>query len=285
MNITYLVSIVLGVSLITLLVYFVIRQKKKIKRLQNEGLSLINRVKNLISNIQKHRGWSSAYARGDTSVLANIQALQLEIETITKGLESENKIKSFDRWAGYVEHWGRLSKNVLSLSSDNSFKQHTQLIGNMLYLLEDVAEKHFLTAEALPNFPMVSLLWRELLHVSECVGQSRALGTGVATVKVCNRVEKIRLGFLRQKITEMSEITYAQLKEYNRDQSSAELNILIEKSSKQTRYLCSVIEHELVDCEQIKLDAKNYFELATQAMNALNEIFEMELKKIEQNFQ
>ena len=174
-----------------------------------------------------------------------------------------------------------MSCSVTNLTADNSFKQPTQFFGNLFYLLEDIAESHFRTVEQLGEFPDISLLWRELLQVSECVGQSRALGTGIATVQVCSRVEKIRLGFLRQKITETAEITYAQLQENQSVGDRQTLLSLIEHASKQTRYLCAVIEHELVECESIKLDAKNYFSLATEAINSLNKIFDFKLGELE----
>ncbi|EWH11069.1 hypothetical protein DS2_05855 [Catenovulum agarivorans DS-2] len=274
--------IVLGLLVVALLVFFVLRQKRKTRILQVEGVGTIVQVKQLITSIQQHRGWCSAYLRGDASVIGDIQQLQRKIAQTTLAIENEHPIKSYERWFSYTEHWKRLSGSATTLTADNSFKQHTQLIGNMLYLLEDIAESHFLTAEQLGEFPDISLLWRELLQVSECVGQSRALGTGVATVKECNRVEKIRLGFLRQKITETAEITYAQLKENHSGHNQHKLQSLIEHASKQTRYLCSVIEHELVECEQIQLDAKNYFSLATEAINSLNQIFDFKLAELEQ---
>ena len=281
MGVNQILPIVIGLFVVALLVYFVIRQKRKVRRLQVEGVGTIIQVKQLITCIQQHRGWYSAYLRGDKSVIGDIQKLQRQIAQTTLAIENKYNIKRFERWFGYTEHWKRLSASATGLTADNSFKQHTQLIGNMLYLLEDIAESHFLTKEQLGEFPDISLLWRELLQVSECVGQSRALGTGVATVKVCSRVEKIRLGFLRQKITETAEITYAQLKDNQSVDNRQKLMSLIEHASKQTRYLCSVIEHELVECEQIQLDAKNYFSLATEAINSLNQIFDFKLEELE----
>ncbi|WP_143869729.1 nitrate- and nitrite sensing domain-containing protein [Catenovulum sediminis] len=281
MSLMHMLSIGAGLIIVFVLAYFILRQKKKVLNEQKKGIQLIVQVKELVTNLQKHRGWCSAYLRGDHSVILDIQNLQKEIKRISMQLEHQNNVNKFERWFGYSEHWSRLSKATLTLSSENSFKQHTQLIGNMLYLLEDIAESHFLTADVLREFPSISLLWRELLQVAECVGQSRALGTGVATVKVCSRVEKIRLGFLRQKITETAEVTYAQLKDHNLITANAQLDKLVEHASKQTRYLCSVIEHELVDCDVIKLDAKAYFALATEAMGSLNQIFDSKLKELE----
>lgn len=255
------------------------RKQKNVISSQQTGLTYIKQVKRLIGLLQRHRGLSAALCQGDTAVLPDLNALKNEIKQITRQLNLTPDVMNADRWNGFKDHWSRLANHKENITTENSFKQHTHMLANVLYLLEDIAERHHLTQELLPDFKHVGFIWRELLAVTESVGQSRAIGTSAVTAKICSSVERIRLKFLRQHITHVSEKV---LKSMN-NSSDATLNKLIDKALNKTRYLTSAIVNEILDIDEIVMQRDDYFTLASETMDALSAIFEHQIIEIEKS--
>lgn len=257
-----------------LVIYIAVKRKRDKNRLRI-GLQAVIDVRNLMVLVQRHRGWSTVYTLGDTKAHDQLALLKDNIQQQNATLSKAYQLTQYDRWQAYVEHWQRLSEKALHLSSSDNFKQHTQLLGCILFLLEDVSHAYYLTnKKSLPD----KLLWRDLLQLSEFIGQARALGTAMATVKEFNRVERSKLISLRHQITDLSENLYQRLSE----QALSE-NLLknVAYASKCTRYLCSAIEHELIETKDIEMDRDSYFQLASDSISAINQLFDEELKRIE----
>ncbi|MCU4675779.1 nitrate- and nitrite sensing domain-containing protein [Catenovulum sp. 2E275] len=276
---TYLMPVSFVLFLVLGLMMLVLHTAKKRRSQQVCGIEQILLLRNLISTIQKHRGLSVAYIRGDKSVLSEIKQLVNLCAQISHQLAQNGLILKFEGWAINLEHWQRLHQKIADLTPEQSIFQHTQLIGNLLYLLEDMAEHYQLTSATMHHFPNIGLLWRELLQVSEYIGQARALGTGVATAKSCTRVEKIKLGFLYQKIEEVSQFTYQNFVNNAKQTEQSSMNQL-KAAHQKIADLCQTIKCQMIESEQISLDAKQYFALATETMNAVNQVFDLEINKI-----
>jgi hypothetical protein len=171
-----------------------------------------------------------------------------------------------------------LSNNYTSLSVANNFEQHTALIQNLTYLLEDAAESAHLTSDHLSGFDNVGYVWRELLQTTENVGQCRAIGTGVAVQKNCSSVDKIRLSYLLQNLTQISDSTLHNLPCLPEEKSEHER--LVQRAKSNMSQLFSVIKTELLEGQKITVDSGGYFQLATDTMAGINDIFDHQLKQL-----
>jgi len=254
---------------------------KKQKRLQAEGLVNITYIKKLISLIQSHRGLSSAWLNGDTSKQVPLQKLEQDAELQINYLQQQPVICSTSRWTGFMDHWVRLVKKDSQRDAENSFKQHTQLIANLLYLLEDEAERSHLNATCLPELDSIGFVWRELVVTTETIGQSRAIGTGVATRKACSSVHKIRLSFLQQSIQKTMNETLSKLSSI--DSFAPKHSELLGVAKSKMTLFSDTIEHELLTADPITIDQDDYFALATDSIKALDDIFENQLQQIQQS--
>jgi len=248
--------------------------------LQKQGVLNITHIKALISLIQVHRGLSAAWINGDQSKQKQIIAIEEKVAKESHYLKKQASINKRARWISFVDHWGRLAKKVSNLDADNNFKQHTHIVTTLLFLLEDEAERSHLNATNLPKFKNVGFVWRELAVTAETIGQSRALGVGVATSKKCSSVDKIRLSFLLQKIQQTTDETLPHLSvvEHFQHQHSDLLKIATIKME----YLITTVERELLKTEDITIDKDDYFSLATDSMQALDNIFNHQVEQIEQ---
>ena len=275
---------VICLIILTLIVLFSVAfhhyKIKKQKTLQAQGLINISHIKRLISLIQSHRGLSSALLNGDDSKQAPLQALEQQVEVEVRSLKDQVAIQETSRWSGFIDHWSRLNKQDSQRDSENSFKQHTQLISNLLYLLEDEAERSHLNATCLTKLQSIGFVWRELVVTTETIGQSRAIGTGVATSKICSSVHKIRLSFLQQHIQITMNETLAKLSSL--EAFSKKHSELLSIAKSKMEFFSNTIENELIKANPITINQDEYFALATDSIKALDDIFDHQMQQIQE---
>ena len=276
----YIIMLMLIVIFAVLLHYYKINKQKK---LQLQGLVNIAHIKLLISIVQTHRGLSSAWLNGDLSKQAMLKTLEQQVNDQIESLENKSTVNENGRWASFTDHWSRLNQYFHSNNKDhdanNNFKQHTQMIANLLYLLEDEAERSHLCAMSLPKLPSIGFVWRELVVTTEIIGQSRAIGTGVATSKKCSSVDKIRLSFLQQNMQKTINDTLPKLTTL--DRFTSEHSELLKAAKSKMEFLSKTIECELITANDININQDEYFALATNSIKALDEIFNHQMKQIE----
>ncbi|MFD2166350.1 nitrate- and nitrite sensing domain-containing protein [Thalassotalea euphylliae] len=244
--------------------------------LQERGLAKISSVKLLIGLLQKHRGLSAAKCQGDQSVGGDLSVIK---QQVAKLMSSKSLIhEDSERWQSFHDHWQRLANDKTTVTAENSFQQHTQLISNLIYLLEDVAQLHKLSAHYLPEFAYIDFVWRELVNVTESVGQSRAVGTASVTMGHCDSVQLIRLKFLTKHINTISAQVLSKITSKNRRTKT-----MLEAGLSKTRSLTSVIEQEIIDRERIAISRDEYFSQATETMTSLNTIFDAQVEEIKKS--
>lgn len=248
-------------------------KKKKLRALQLSGVDQVEKIKLLISLLQSHRGLSAAKCQQDSSVDKQLTALKNKIQQ--QSIHLGHVIPNQERWLAFTDHWQRLGTDQGAKLAENNFKQHTHMIANVIYLLEDVAQYHALNINELPNFRHVSLLWGELVNVIECVGQSRAVGTGAVTAGRCNSVELIRLKFLIKHINELSFTVLKELKQVVGVPKS-----LISDSYDSIEQLTTTISTKIIDCDTIDITRVEYFDLATKVMEVLDQVFDHQVKQL-----
>lgn len=273
----YLFILIVMILFSVVLHYYKVKQQKT---LQINGLGNISHLKLLISLIQNHRGLSSAWLNGDESKQQQLRSVEQQADSEIQHLQYQDPIRKSNRWSAFIDHWGRLDKHDDSRDSDNNFKQHTQLVETLLYLLEDEAERSHLNAISLPKLPTIGFVWRELIATTEAIGQSRAIGMGVATSKICSSVHKIRLSFLQQNMQKTINDTLPQLSSL--EGFTQKHTELLKTAKTKVDFFSFTIKGELIDSADITINQDEYFTLASDTIKALDNIFEHQMQQIKQ---
>ena len=267
------------IIIVIIAIIFLLNKKKKDnqKTQQKEGIAYIKQIKALITNIQQHRGLTAAWLNGDNSVHAQLLTLKKKISNDMSSI-ALTPVNVNERYVAFSDHWQRLIKLNNSLTVANSFEQHTMMIQNLAYLLEDTAENHHLTATYVNDIANIGYVWRELVLAIESLGQSRAIGTGVTTLQFCSSVDKIRLEFLIQRMTKLSDQTLPNLS-YLCEEKNTHIK-LINTATDHTKKLINMMSSELVNKEKVTIGNDEYFSLATLAMSKMNDIFDHQMIQI-----
>ncbi|MGJ8681214.1 nitrate- and nitrite sensing domain-containing protein [Paraglaciecola sp.] len=275
-----LLSTLIVAVIAVLIVIQISRSTKKKRVVKLNALALLLDLRSLIAFTQKHRGMSASYLQGTQKALKEIQHISKTISPIVNNLKQQNIINQQDRWLGFIDHWGRLSGQVTQLSLEQSFEQHTSLISNLLYLFEDIAEQQAFNKETIKDCPNIDLLWQALPFASEYIGQSRAIGVAIAAKGVSTQVDKVKLGYLETKITQLSQTVFSQL-EVNQSTQPEQIKMLNAAKDLCQSYT-QVMRSDLLDVTTVTISSSTYFEAASLAMDAINRILDAELQLLKE---
>ncbi|WP_166263518.1 nitrate- and nitrite sensing domain-containing protein [Marinobacter caseinilyticus] len=250
-------------SVLTLVIVavLVIRKSRRTPARRAEGLRLLKGMRHLLEHLQQHRGLTTGFLGGDHSLKPKIDQIRRTIAGDLSNLDASS-LSHHDRWQAFSDHWSRLEGASLSLPVTDNLKQHNQLLANVLPLIEDIAAQHALLFLTQPG-DGVATLWRELLYTTEWLGQARALGTGIAAAGQSTGVERIRLGFLCERIRALSTTAHTDLAGHSQTGS-----LSLKEASQTVATLLSIIDTEFLSESAPKLPASTYFDQATKAIGA-----------------
>ncbi|MGX9416223.1 hypothetical protein ACWU4D_02615 [Vibrio sp. WJH972] len=247
-----------SISLISIMIFIRYRNTKESSRRRKEGIKWLKQFRLLLALVQQHRGLSNGLICGDKELLHRLTPLSQSINQLRDQLIVQGSwLSDNDRWSGIDSHWQRLSVNFETLSAKNNFDQHCKLITNILYLIDDVAEEYRLYEVKDKQEQSIRYLWQDLLVTAENIGQARALGTGVAAAGICTSVDRIRLSYLHQSITNVVK-------------HSSDKKAVVE--------LLQVIEQKII-IDVPTVNAKSYFDSATVALESVLSEFDAILEE------
>lgn len=160
---------------------------------------------NLIGHLQQHRGMSSAWLSGDATFapkLAQQQgAISADLPRLRQLAEQEtgqaHPVLTEHDARLFIHRWQGLLDELSGLTPEQSIARHTALIDQLLDWLTGLGEARL--APALGEQEWLGLV-RNYAHrlpaLAECLGQARAVGSGVAARHACPPVARVRLMFL-----------------------------------------------------------------------------------------
>lgn len=164
------------VVLIVAIIVGVLKHRRA-QHLQRLGVQWLLALRLLITHIQRHRGLANAVLGGEQKLLHALVEMQTHIASDMAHIASIGEwIDQQEQWQNLVQHWGRLAGKVMRLDARQALEQHNRLIQTALYLVDEVARRHYLNR--VPG--MSASLWRELLTLAEYVGRVRAAGMALA---------------------------------------------------------------------------------------------------------
>lgn len=184
--------------------------KAAMLRRQDSGMARLQLLRQLLSHVQKHRGLTTSYLSGYFKVMEDIEKLQ---ETVLRDFSAMSRIRSevelSESWDSITQHWARLSTSFFKNDIENNLVQHNRLVQSVLFLIEETAVKHDLSHLQVSNAKAMSFLWRELLGAIEVIGQTRAIGTVIATQGDVSNISQHRLRLLRDQMAQATETVWS----------------------------------------------------------------------------
>lgn len=260
---------------------------------QKNGVEYSKNIISLIKNLQQHRGLSSSYLSGNMDAKNTLSEKQKDIKVDLSNLDQINEkygetFETTSTWNNIKEEWLLLEKEVLSLNQSDAIKRHTDLISKVLAFNVDIADTFKLILdENLEKYHLADLALNKLPIITEYMGQTRAIGSGIAAKKKLTEDERIKLLYLTQIVSESIdqtdrslELIYSENEDIKKELKNT-TPILLEAS----KNLVDVVNTEILNTKNITIDSSKYFDLATQVIddvyNLINNVTDVYIQEIQ----
>ena len=282
-----LISFVLSIPLLVMLILVFNQINSDIQFIQKEemGAEYNSAVKNLLKNMQEHRGLVNTYLHGNSSLIEQITEKQQQIGNNIATLdllESKfgNTLMTTDRFLQIKDKWDKLQENVMSKQSEESFSEHNEIVREILMLLVHVGDSSNLRLDAtLGGSYLVKNIVQTIPQLTEELGQLRARGSQVAEEKILGNVQRAELTSYLSSIT----VYNGELKRdievitNNNQELAPVLNpLLADVSTKITEFL-ELTKANLLDATVIQQNSTVYFNQATETISPLISLYDTEI--------
>lgn len=263
-------------AVVICLAYFSNRHDwRKSLLLRLEGIRVNRLTKQLLLDLQQHRGMVNAFLSGDASFKQKIEQKQAAIGQDIAALNAfhGHGLMTEKRWEAILGDWQTLRAGCLALPAEESFRRHSELIRAVLYSIGDVAERSQIVGACAADFALVDALWSKLPAVAEGLGQARGLGSSVAAKGYCSSVARIKLRFLEERVRETMVLVSNELAHADLTQAASFVQTWRGTHAAVHEFL-ALLDEKLIGAEHPTIDAEHYFNAGTKALDAVFHAFD-----------
>jgi len=238
-----------------------------------QGLRYINFIEKILEHLPQHRGMANAFLNGDKGFLEKMTEIQQILEQDVKKIDHYNAQHTVhndlrERWQTIKNGWNTLKNRIQSLSASESFELHSALIGEVLYLISDTADRTNLS-----NHPdlrvrqIIQITFNLLPPIIENIGQARGIGSGAAARGTLLTAIRIKLEFLHQRLIATASNAYTTIERCIQDSSSQIDRDNIARSQHQTEQFLGTMANRVLG-EKITISASDFFSEGSSAFNS-----------------
>lgn len=272
----------LGIVLLALAFWMIARQQKQRRDRAALRLSLtqIRLLRQLIEQVQRHRGLYYGVLSGEASLEGRRWSVHQQINQVLAGCrEHLPSLHWYDSWHEALGYWERIEQGEFQACADQMLLAHNDMIRLLLETVQALANRNDLVCLG-RLAPQAEGLWLELLHNTEIVGQSRAIGTGIVANRQNLPTWRAHLASLSAQINEQCYAALARLVSDPELRDSVSQPVRVAEEA-----LDALLERirELLDRpDSSGMKSADYFQTATQALSAQLVLVDMLLDRLEQ---
>lgn len=263
------IAIVLVILFVVLMLLWWMRRRSHLQGNQFEtahvAIKACNTLLQLIANIQQHRGMSTAYLAGDKSFERRLITKRSEIEPLVQQLQQVAVTENSHNYPCFTPNdvtlwrhrWGLLVQELAGSSIEKSIATHSNLIAMLLNWLDALGEARIELPmrDKLPDGAVRNFSHR-LPQLTECLGQARATGSGVAARGTCSAVARVRLMFLVSRAESLVDQACAVDRQGN-------------AAAQKVKALANMVRSHMLASQQVTVNAEEYFGEATRTIDAI----------------
>ncbi len=243
---------------------------------ERQGVQYGQSVIGLLHDIQQHRGMTSAFLSGDTLFKERIDKTELSIQQIIRTIDMADKewgaiLKTTKRWNTIKQRWLDLKGKLYTLSPEESFRYHTDLVSDIRDFLIDIADSSNLTLDPnIDSYYLMDTIVTELPLTTEYIGQVRGLGSGMAARGQLTFQEgthmTILFGLIKTTLISV-ENNMSKVFEENAGLKPL-LSVQLQNTIDMVNSLLETINNKMIKAKKIKMSAKDYFDECTKTIDS-----------------
>lgn len=272
-------------GLITISWLVVINKKKWLNHLilMEHGMVFISHVRKMLEHLPQHRGMANAFLNGDDSFQEKINGMQTNIANDITAID--DCIISYplpatltSRWQQIKVNWHSLKTDINSISVNESFERHTEMVTDILSLISDCADDMRISAHPDSDLQQIAKTTFNLLPTMiEVIGQSRGIGAGAAAKGNVVTAIRIKLQFLHDRLIKTSTTTQQTI-ESCLQSSSSQCQVdrqAISNSFADTNSFIDTISANMLTTGPTHISAEEYFARGSKAFDSNIQLFDM----------
>lgn len=241
-----------------------------------QGLQDITHLRRLLESLPQHRGMANALLQGDDSFRSKLDTLQTQINrdmhTMSDLLISADHWGAAERAQHVLDAWNTIYQQLNNLAAPESFGRHTALITELLYLINDVADAAGLL-NSTENGRLIDVAINSLPLVTETLGQTRGMGTGVAARGKCASDMRVKLRYLltnaRQVASEVNQAVRGTLTERGAGQDTVftdRAGTALDESQQATQAFLLLLENGVIHDRRVEVASTDFYAAGTEAI-------------------
>lgn len=267
-----IISILFAIPIALGAYFFVTKINEEIKTIHFEqnGLRYITPTQKLLKDVQQHRGLTSIYLGGNTAIAQSLTSKGdeveqdfLELERVDAEVGSLLRIKSEpSRIRDMKNEWNEIEQafDKGTLTLETSFRTHTNLRQNIIFFMDDIADKSDLGLERhLDTSYLIEIFINRIPVISESMAQLRVSGLMLPAGKSLSSGEK-------QIFISLSNTANSYLQKTNRQMNAvfqenpalqSDLETVLNEMTEATETLLQTIDEKIIqtDINTIEQDA------------------------------
>lgn len=246
------------------------------------GLQYNQPVRQLLEDVQQHRGMVNGYLKGGTSFEQQINLKRSEIEEDIRAIDVVDQqigstLQTTEQWITLKEKWQTLKGKALSLNPQESFDAHTALIADILTLISHVGDMSNLILDpVLESYYLMDAAVIKLPSMTENMAQIRGLGTGAIVQKQITAEEKTKITILlgwieapNKSLRRGLQVSFTKNYELKN-----KLEVYAQESFNSTDVFLDLVEQKIIRPQTIDIQFENYFEEATKAIGTQFKLYD-----------
>ncbi len=279
-----LIFLIVLIPLVVLSSMLIASLDDEIAFIENErrGLAYIKTARQPIQFIQQHRGLNSAYLAGAEHLRNEIIEKRQQADEVMSQLAQIDQqlgagLQTGEQFASIQGQWQQIKANAFSMSAGESLASHSALVSSIMDLIGHVADSSEITLDPkLDSYYLGDALVSKLLGLTESMGKSRAVGSGVAAAGEFTPESFIQLSILLNEIeNNQKSLASGLAAAFN---TNPQVGQVLQQAAEDNRRAVDGIQQmlnmRLLKAEQINVDSKVVFDAATQAINTSYALFD-----------
>ena len=286
-----LTAIAVAVPMVPLVGGF--NEQVRIVEKERAGVAVHKELRFILQDAQRHRGATTSLLLGKQEFKERADKARAGTDAAiakadTQIAANETELGRLAEWSEFKSGWQSLKGEFSSLAPQENSKRHTELITRLMGVMNKVAEQSelVLDPEAVSYFTM-DLAILQLPHVTERMGQARALGSVVLSEKTINQIQRDALiaGFAEVSLRQKQMIADGD-KALAADPAAREqLATAFDEAKVGVDTFMANIQRNILRAEVLSYEPARYFDETTQGINALFKLYDSAAQYLDQTLE
>ncbi len=260
----------------------------EVTQLERSGVAYLNPIRNFIENLQAHRGMTNSYLSGDNNFIAKIDANEQKNDALVLNIDKidsllGDKLHTTANWSSIKSDWGDIKVLWMQLKSDSrtltaqeSFIKHTDLINRSLNFMLQVADSSTLTLDPqMETYYLIDVVYLRSLSVIEGMAKIRGIGTGIFARKEIRPDERLNLAVISgQNSIALDGFAHDEAVLSGFKDIYIRVKPDLDKLQSSITDLNKLVKSELIDKENPTISPEDYFEKASKPIKSSYAVYD-----------